>query len=81
MDNFLNHIDENKFWYGNDNNVKKKVKQLLYISKKNLHKNLNLKDTNVIIVPHAGLDISGYCTASCFQYFINNNLTPKKKIN
>lgn len=80
MNNILNHIDENKFWYGKGN-VKEKVKQLLYISKKNLHKNLNIKNTNVIIVPHAGLEASGYCTASCFQYFINNNLTPKKKIN
>lgn len=76
MEGTFRHIDKDKYWYG-DGNIKQKIKNLLQLSKKNLHKNLNIHKSNVILVPHAGFDASGYCSASAFQQFLNNDLTPK----
>ena len=71
MEGTFTHLNTHIDWYG-EGNIKEKIKSLLKISRKNLHKNLNINKCNVMIVPHAGLDASGYCTASAFQYFLNN---------
>ena len=73
-DTFIHNEDIH--WY--DSEIKTKVKELLDLAKQNLNKEKNF-NSNVIIIPHAGIDYSGYCVASVLQNYLNNFKMKKKR--
>lgn len=71
----LKHQDSSS-WYGKGD-VKNKIINLFKIAKKNLNKDVNQRNCSVVLLPHAGIDYSGYCSAGALQHFLDANLKPK----
>lgn len=62
--------NKNSSWYGNGS-IKSNIKNLFEIASNNLKKNLNIHSSNIILLPHAGINYSGYCTAVALSHYLN----------
>ena len=60
----------NSSWYGTGD-IKSKIKYLFEKALYNLKKDLHFSNSNIVLLPHAGIDYSGYCTATALIHYIN----------